>query len=70
MTRNDRQLDISRFDVGGMTNAIQADKLSAYLFSDRGIYRPGDTINIGMKLSHLFQSMTYVETKSRTYRAN
>ena len=22
--------------------------LSAYLFSDRGIYRPGDTINIGM----------------------
>ncbi len=48
MTRNDRRLDNSRYDIGGMTNAIQADKLSAYLFSDRGIYRPGDKVNIGM----------------------
>ena len=46
--RNDRQVDLSRFDIGGMASAPQADKLSAYLFSDRGIYRPGDTVNLGM----------------------
>lgn len=43
----DRRLDYSRFDIGGEANAISAGQLSAYLFSDRGIYRPGDTIHIG-----------------------
>lgn len=45
--RADRGLDFSRFDVGGVTNT-QPERLSAYLFSDRGIYRPGDTMHIGM----------------------
>ena len=45
--RGDRGLDFSRFDVGGVANT-QAERLSAYLFSDRGIYRPGDTMHIGM----------------------
>lgn len=48
LNRRDRGLDFSRFDVGGIRNTIQPGTLSAYLFSDRGIYRPGDTINIGM----------------------
>ena len=48
LNRYDRQLDFSRFDVGGVANARQADQLNAYLFSDRGIYRPGDTFHIGM----------------------
>jgi alpha-2-macroglobulin len=48
INRRDRQVDISRFDIGGMASAPQADKLSAYLFSDRGIYRPGDSVNLGM----------------------
>ncbi len=48
LNRYDRQLDTSRFDVGGIANARQADQLSAYLFSDRGIYRPGDSFHIGM----------------------
>jgi alpha-2-macroglobulin len=48
MNRADRELDISRFDVGGVANTVQADKLSGYLFSDRGIYRPGDEIRVGM----------------------
>ena len=48
LDRADRELDLSRFDVGGVSNAIQADKLSAYLFSDRGVYRPGDTFHIGV----------------------
>ena len=46
--RGDRNLDMSRFDIGGARNAAVPDQLSAYLFSDRGIYRPGDTFHIGM----------------------
>ena len=45
--RADRGLDYSRFDVGGVANT-QPERLSAYLFSDRGIYRPGDTMYFGM----------------------
>ncbi|MEQ1516597.1 MAG: alpha-2-macroglobulin, partial [Usitatibacteraceae bacterium] len=48
LNRRDRGLDFSRFDVGGVRNSLQPGTLSAYLFSDRGIYRPGDAINIGM----------------------
>lgn len=45
--RSDRQLNYSRFDIGGETNADSSDKLNAYLFSERGIYRPGDIIHVG-----------------------
>jgi uncharacterized protein YfaS (alpha-2-macroglobulin family) len=45
--RYDRQLDMSRFDVGGLTDSEQNQGLSAYLFSDRGMYRPGDEFHIG-----------------------
>jgi len=48
LDRNDRDLDLSRFDVGGVSSELQADKLSAYLFSDRGVYRPGDAFHIGL----------------------
>jgi len=48
LNRGDRSLDMSRFDIGGIRSARSANQLSAYLFSDRGIYRPGDTIHIGM----------------------
>jgi len=44
----DRQLDFSRFDIGGEANAANQGQLSGYLFSDRGIYRPGDTFHIGL----------------------
>ncbi|MBB3226513.1 hypothetical protein FHW69_001103 [Luteibacter sp. Sphag1AF] len=44
----DRVLDYSRFDIGGEPNARSQGQLSAYLFSDRGIYRPGDLFHIGM----------------------
>lgn len=37
-------LDLSRFDVGGVSNSVERSALAAYLFSDRGIYRPGDEI--------------------------
>ncbi len=48
LDRSDRGLDMSRFDTGGIKNAAVADQLTAYLFSDRGIYRPGDSMHIGM----------------------
>ncbi len=46
--RSDRVIDFSRFDVGGVNSSADAGKLSAYLFSDRGIYRPGEEIRVGM----------------------
>jgi uncharacterized protein YfaS (alpha-2-macroglobulin family) len=46
--RNDRRLNLSRFDTGGLYTEGATESLQAYLFSDRGIYRPGDDIHIGM----------------------
>ncbi|MEY3200528.1 MAG: hypothetical protein RIR70_78, partial [Pseudomonadota bacterium] len=46
--RSNRRIDFSRFDIGGIKNNTEAGKLSAYLFSDRGIYRPGEEIRVGM----------------------
>ncbi|MBO5729727.1 MAG: alpha-2-macroglobulin family protein [Treponema sp.] len=43
-----RTLDYSNFDVGGVYGATEATKVSAYMFSDRGMYRPGDTVNLGL----------------------
>lgn len=43
-----RILDYSNFDVGGLYGVEDPEKLQAYLFSDRGIYRPGDEIRLGM----------------------
>lgn len=46
--RSSRQINLSKFDIGGISaRYLQDDALNAYLFSDRGIYRPGETINIG-----------------------
>ena len=47
-SRSDRQLNLSRFDVGGLRDA--PDTLHAYVFSDRGIYRPGDAVHFGLIL--------------------
>lgn len=48
LDRQDRTLDVSRFDVGGLQNARTADQLTASLFSDRGIYRPGESMHVGI----------------------
>ena len=45
--REDRQLDFSRFDVGGVESRSGAE-LDAFVFTERGIYRPGDEIRIGL----------------------
>lgn len=48
INRYDRELNLSRFDIGGIDNAVSAQQLSSYAFTDRGIYRPGETAHIGM----------------------
>lgn len=48
LNRQDRNLDLSRFDVGGLHASGLPNQMTAYLFSDRGMYRPGDTMNIGI----------------------
>ncbi len=46
--RGERRLQYSRSDIGGehVYDRVEADKLKAQVFSDRGIYRPGDTVNL------------------------
>ncbi len=44
--RADRQLDFSRFDIDGVENAAPR-QLDAFLFTERGVYRPGDEVHIG-----------------------
>ncbi|MCC1692178.1 hypothetical protein KSI47_24325, partial [Salmonella enterica subsp. enterica serovar Indiana] len=48
IARQSPQLDFSRFDVGGLEEDGAIDRLSAYLFTDRGLYRPGETAHLGM----------------------
>jgi hypothetical protein len=43
----DRALDFSRFDIGGVEPSSDRAALTAYLFSDRGIYRPGEQVRLG-----------------------
>lgn len=42
-----RSLDLSRFDIGGVESNADRAALSAFIFSDRGIYRPGEEIRAG-----------------------
>jgi hypothetical protein len=44
--RSDRALDFSRFDTDGVEN-IAGDQLEAFVFTERGVYRPGDEVHIG-----------------------
>ena len=46
--RQDRRLNLSRFETGGEVTGERGEHLNAYLFSDRGIYRPGDAIHVGL----------------------
>ncbi|MGB8355807.1 MAG: MG2 domain-containing protein, partial [Chthoniobacteraceae bacterium] len=44
--RDDRKLDFSRFDIDGVQSKSGAD-LDAFVFTERGVYRPGDEMHIG-----------------------
>ncbi len=43
-----RSLDYSNYDVGGEYGKDNPTKINAYMFSDRGMYRPGDKVHIGI----------------------
>ncbi len=45
-----RKLDYSNFDIGGVYGTTDPNKINTYIFNDRGIYRPGDEINVAMIL--------------------
>lgn len=51
----DRELNYSRFDIGGI-QSTDAEKtaLNAFIFSDRGIYRPSDTAHIAMIVKEMY----------------
>lgn len=44
--RDDRHLEYTRFDVDGVPASV-GTALDAFLFTERGIYRPGDPIKLG-----------------------
>ena len=43
-----RELDLTSFDIGGARDSSESDQLNAYMFSDRGIYRPGENADFGL----------------------
>lgn len=43
-----RELDLTSFDIGGARDSSESDQLNAYMFSDRGIYRPGEKADFGL----------------------
>jgi uncharacterized protein YfaS (alpha-2-macroglobulin family) len=48
--RGDRTINLSRFDTGGVHDSEEFNSLQSYLFTDRGIYRPGDQVRLGLLL--------------------
>src|SRR5437764_15454007 len=47
--REDRQLNFSRFDIDGVDNVLP-ENLDAFIFTERGVYRPGDEIHIAFAI--------------------
>lgn len=42
-----RMVNYSRFDTGGVSSGLSgSNKIDAFVFSDRGIYRPGDSVKL------------------------
>ena len=46
LNRSDRMLDLSRFDIGGVRTKGSSAALTAFAFSDRGLYRPGEAVHL------------------------
>lgn len=45
-SENGRSLDYSSYDIGGEYGTSDPKRITAYLFSDRGMYRPGETAHL------------------------
>jgi uncharacterized protein YfaS (alpha-2-macroglobulin family) len=48
-SRSDRKIDFSRFDVGGI-ESVSGAELDAFVFTERGVYRPGDEMHIAFTI--------------------
>ncbi len=46
----DRNLNYSRFETGGVYEDALSENLTAMIFSDRGMYRPGEKLSFGFML--------------------
>ncbi len=51
--RHDRKLNYSRFSIEGI-NSSSEEQLSAYLFTDRDLYRPQEKIHVGIIVKNRF----------------
>jgi len=55
--RHSRQINLSRYDIGGVSAAnFQNTTLNSFVFSDRGIYRPGETAHLGVAVKNFDMS--------------
>ncbi len=54
--RSSRQINLSKFDIGGVSTPRSSGDgsqgLNGFGFSDRGIYRPSDDVNLGFIVKH------------------
>ena len=48
INKSDRTLDFSRFDIRGQEISPEQNAIKAFVFNDRGIYRPGESLYIGI----------------------
>ncbi len=46
--KSEHDQDYSRFEIGGNDTPASPGELKVHAFSDRGLYRPGDSINFGI----------------------
>ena len=46
--KDEHEQDYSRFEIGGSDTPTSPGQLSVHAFSDRGLYRPGDSIHFGI----------------------
>jgi hypothetical protein len=46
LKKHDRKIDYSRFDVGGFEESSPSE-LNAFIFSQRGLFRPGEWVRLG-----------------------
>lgn len=67
----DRDLNLSRFDIGGIVETIKGGELRSHIFSDRGVYRPGDTFHIGtiVRAQNWANSLTGITLEAEIYDA-
>ena len=48
INKSDRTLGFSRFDIRGQEISPEQNAIKAFVFNDRGIYRPGESLLSGL----------------------